>query len=118
MKLARRKFLHLAVGAASLPMLPGLSRAQSYPSRPITIIVPAAAGGPTDTIARVLAERMRVSLGETIIIENNGTAGGTAAVGRVARAAPDGYTVGIGHIGTHVFSGAIYTLQYDVQTDF
>jgi len=94
------------------------SRAQAYPTRPITITVPAAAGGPTDTITRILAERMRLALGVTIIIENNGAAGGSIAVGHAARAAPDGYTLSIGHVGTHVFNGAIYRLNYDVLNDF
>ena len=92
--------------------------AQDYPSRPISMIVPAAAGGPTDTIARILTEHMRGSLGQPIPIENNGAAGGTVAVGRVARASPDGYTIGIGHVGTHVFNGAIYSLPYDLLQSF
>ena len=92
--------------------------AQSYPSRPITIVVPAAAGRPTDTITRILAQHMRVVVGETLVIENNGAAGGSIAVGRAAHAAPDGYTLSIGHVGTHVFNGAIYALSYDVLKDF
>jgi tripartite-type tricarboxylate transporter receptor subunit TctC len=92
--------------------------AQVYPSRPITMVAPYAAGGPTDTIARIMAERMRSSLGQTIIVENTTGAAGTIGVGRVARAAPDGYTIGIGHWGTHVVNGAIYTLPYDVLNDF
>ncbi len=118
MKLPRRRFLHLAAGAAALPAVSRIASAQDYPLRPITMIVPAAAGGPTDTIARILAEHMRVSLGEPIPIENNGAAGGTVAVGRVARASPDGYTIGIGQIGTHVFNGAIYSLPYDLLQSF
>ncbi len=94
------------------------AKAEQYPSRPITIVVPAAPGGPTDTIARILAERMTASLGAAIVIENNGAAAGSVGVGRVARASPDGYTIGIGHVGTHVFNGAIYTLQYDLLADF
>jgi tripartite-type tricarboxylate transporter receptor subunit TctC len=92
--------------------------AQVYPSRPITMVAPYAAGGPTDTIARIMAERMRSSLGQTIIVENTTGAAGSIGVGRVARAAPDGYTIGIGHWGTHVVNGAIYTLPYDVLNDF
>src|SRR3954447_17842389 len=92
--------------------------AQAYPSRPITIVVPFAAGGPTDTIARIMAERMRTTLGQTIVVENVTGAAGTIGVGRVARAAPDGYTIGIGHWGTHVVNAAIYPLQYDVLNDF
>ncbi len=88
--------------------------AQVYPSRPITMVVPYSAGGPTDTIARIMAERMRVPLGQTIIVENVTGAAGTIGVGKVARAAADGYTIGIGHWGTHVVNGAIYALAYDV----
>ena len=92
--------------------------AQTYPSRPITMVVPYSAGGPTDTIARIMAERMRVPLGQTIVVENVTGAGGTIGVGRVARAAPDGYTISIGHWGTHVVNPAIYALQYDALKDF
>ncbi len=82
------------------------------------MVVGAAAGGPTDTIGRVITERMRNSLGQAIVIENNGAAAGSIAHGRVARAAPDGYTLSLGHWGTHVVNGAVYTLAYDVQKDF
>jgi tripartite-type tricarboxylate transporter receptor subunit TctC len=92
--------------------------AEAYPSRPITLIVPSAPGGPTDTLARILAESMRQTLGQPIIIENQGAAGGTIAVGRVARAAPDGYTICIGQYGNFVLNGAIYTLPYDLLNDF
>src|SRR5262245_43940038 len=88
--------------------------AQPYPSRPVTVVVPFAAGGPTDTLARILTERMRIPLGQTVIVENATGAAGTIGVGRVARAAPDGYTVGIGHWSTHVVNGAIYSLPYDL----
>jgi tripartite-type tricarboxylate transporter receptor subunit TctC len=91
--------------------------AQSYPTRPITLVVPFSAGGPTDTVARIIGERMRQSLGQTIIIENTTGAAGSIAVGRVARAAPDGYTVSIGHWSTHVVNGAIYPLNYDLLKD-
>jgi tripartite-type tricarboxylate transporter receptor subunit TctC len=114
----RRQFLQGAASVTTLPFAPHIARAQTYPTRPITIVVPAAAGGPTDTITRILADHMRGSLGQTVIIENNGAAAGSIAVGRAARAAPDGYTLSIGHVGTHVFNGAIYTLSYDVLTDF
>jgi tripartite-type tricarboxylate transporter receptor subunit TctC len=117
-KFPRRKFLHLAAGAATLPALALTARAQGYPSRPITIVVGAAAGGPTDTIARIITERMRVPLGQTIVIENNGAAAGSIAHGRIARATPDGYTLSLGHWGTHVVNAAVYTLQYDVLKDF
>ncbi len=91
---------------------------QPYPARAITLVVPFTAGGPTDTIARILAEPMRRSLGQSIVIENVAGASGTVAGGRVARAAPDGYTLTIGHWGTHVLSGAIHSLSYDVVKDF
>jgi tripartite-type tricarboxylate transporter receptor subunit TctC len=91
--------------------------ADNYPSHPITIVVPFAAGGPTDAMARILADHMRTSLGQTILIENATGAAGSLGVGRVVRAAPDGYTVSIGHLGTHVANGAIYKLGYDLVTD-
>jgi tripartite-type tricarboxylate transporter receptor subunit TctC len=94
------------------------AEAQTYPSRPISMVVPYSAGGPTDTIARIMAERMRAPLGQMVIVENVTGAAGTIGVGKVARAAPDGYTISIGHWGTHVVNGAIYTLAYDVLTDF
>src|SRR5580692_6072834 len=81
-------------------------------------MVGAPAGGPTDTIARILTQHMRASLGQAIIIENNGTAGGTIAHGRTARALPDGYTLSIGHNMSHGLNGAVYNLSYDVQKDF
>jgi tripartite-type tricarboxylate transporter receptor subunit TctC len=117
-KLPRRQFLRLAAGAAALPAMPRLAKAQTYPSRPITIIVPFPAGGPTDTIARIMAEGIKGMLGQPVLIENVTGANGTIGVGRVARAAPDGYTVSIGHWSTHVINGAIYPLQYDVLNDF
>lgn len=91
--------------------------AQNYPSRPITMIVPFAAGGPTDAIARVLGDRMRQSLGQTIVIENVTGAGGTLGLARAVHAAPDGYTLSIGHLGTHVINGAIYPLTFDLVND-
>src|SRR5262245_26297147 len=118
MKLPRRRFLHLAAGAALLPAVSGIARAQQYPARPITIVVPFAAGGPTDTLARLLATHMKGSLGQSVIVENITGAEGSIGVGRVARATPDGYTLSIGHWGTHVVSGAILTLPYHVLEDF
>jgi tripartite-type tricarboxylate transporter receptor subunit TctC len=106
------------LAAALLAGLVGSAQAQPYPSRPITFVVPFAAGGPTDTLARILTERMRVPLGQTVIIENATGAAGSIGVGRVARAAPDGYTVSIGHWSTHVVNGAIYALPYDLLADF
>jgi tripartite-type tricarboxylate transporter receptor subunit TctC len=114
MKLPRRNFLHLAAGAAALSAASRVAWAQAYPSRPITIIVPTTAGGPPDTIARLLGERMRITLGQPIIVENVTGAGGTIGVGRVVRAEPDGYTLSIGHLNSHVFSGATYVLPFDL----
>ena len=102
-------FVGLVVAAAA--------SAQTYPTRPIALVVPFSAGGPTDTIARIMAERMGRSLGQTVVVENTTGAGGSIGVGRVARAAPDGYAVGIGHIGTHVISGAVYQLPFDLLKD-
>jgi tripartite-type tricarboxylate transporter receptor subunit TctC len=96
----------------------GPALADNYPSHPITIVVPFSAGGPTDSMARILAEAMRTSLGQNLVIENVTGAGGSIGVGRAARAAPDGYTISIGHLGTHVANGAIYKLGYDLETDF
>jgi tripartite-type tricarboxylate transporter receptor subunit TctC len=118
MKLPRRKFLHLAAGGVALPAVSRIALAQAYPTRPITIVVPFPAGGALDVFGRILAERMKASLGQTIIVENVAGANGSLGVGRVARAAPDGYTVVIGYWGTHVANGAVYTLPYDVLSDF
>jgi tripartite-type tricarboxylate transporter receptor subunit TctC len=118
MKLARRKLLQLAAGAAALPAVSRVARAQTYPARPITMIVPLAAGGGTDVVARVLAERMRGPLGQPIIIENVTGAEGSIGAGRVARARPDGYTITIGFLGSHVVNGAYYSLPYDAINDF
>src|SRR5262245_58129656 len=92
--------------------------AQSYPSRSVSIVLPYPAGGPTDTLARVLAERMKAALGQTVIVENPTGAGGTIGTGRVARAAPDGHTIILGHWQTHVINGATYSLSFDVVKDF
>lgn len=91
--------------------------AENYPSRPITIIVPFAAGGPSDAMTRILAERMKITLGETVLVENLTGAGGSIGVGRAVRSPPDGYTISFGHLGTHVANGAIYKLGYDLVTD-
>jgi tripartite-type tricarboxylate transporter receptor subunit TctC len=92
--------------------------AQSYPSRPITMVVPFAAGGPTDTLARILSERLSASLGQPLVIENIAGAAGSLGTRRVARSAPDGYTLIVGFLGTHVLNAAIYSLEYDVEKDF
>jgi len=105
--------------AAVLLILAGLgsAQAQTYPSRPITLVVPFPPGGSTDAAARIMAERMRIPLGQSVVIENVGGAGGSIGVGRVARAAPDGYTFDIGQWDTHVGS-IIYKLDYDLEKDF
>jgi len=99
----------LAFGHAAL--------ATNYPSRPITIIVPFSAGGPSDAMARILAERIQATLGEAVLIENVTGAGGSIGVGRAVRSPPDGYTISFGHLGTHVANGAIYKLGHDLVTD-
>jgi tripartite-type tricarboxylate transporter receptor subunit TctC len=94
------------------------ANAQSYPTRPITVVVPFPAGGPTDAIMRNLGERMRASLGQPLVVEYISGAAGSVGTGRVARAAPDGYTIVCGHFGTHVTNGAFYSLNYDLVKDF
>jgi tripartite-type tricarboxylate transporter receptor subunit TctC len=115
----RREFIGLAAGLAGWPVVVRVPRAfaQQSPSRPVTIIVPYAAGGPTDTLARILAQRMSVAFGQNMVIENVPGASGSLGVGRVARASPDGTTLSIGNVGSHVFNGAIYSLQYDLLND-
>ena len=92
--------------------------AQAYPSKPVTIVVPFPPGGPVDTIARIMGDRMRTFLGQPIVIENVGGAAGSIGVGRAARAPADGYTISLGNWATHVVNGAIYPLNYDVLNDF
>jgi len=92
--------------------------AQGYPARPIVMVVPLGVGGSTDVIARIMAQGMSQVLGQTIVVENMTGAGGTVGEGRIARAAPDGYTIGIGQWGTNVANGAIYPLTYDLMKDF
>ncbi len=111
MGILKRILLLVLAGAA-----PG-ALAQAYPARPVSLVVAFAAGGPTDSIARIIAARMSGALGQTVLVENTTGAGGTIGVGRVAKGNPDGYLIGIGHIGTHVVNGAIYKLDYDLQTD-
>ena len=103
--------LILAAGAI------GGAQAETYPNHPITLMVPTSPGGPPDTIGRILAERMRVTLGQPVIVENVTGAGGSIGVTRVARSAPDGYTVSIGHVNSHVFTGAVYKLSFDLLKD-
>jgi tripartite-type tricarboxylate transporter receptor subunit TctC len=118
MILPRRRFLRLAAGAALLPTLSAIAAAQTYPSRPVTIVVPFPAAGPADVLARILSERMREALGQPLVIENVTGAAGSIATGRVVRAAPDGHTIILGNLGTNVVNGAIYPLQYDLVKDF
>ena len=98
--------------AVSLP-----AQAQAWPSKPISIVVPFSAGGPTDTLARIMSEPLRRFLGQTIVVDNVTGAGGSIGVGRVVRSAPDGYTLSLGHWGTHVVNGAYYNLSYDLLKD-
>jgi tripartite-type tricarboxylate transporter receptor subunit TctC len=115
-----RRSVIIAAAIAFAFALAGVSgaAAQSYPSRPITLVVPLGVGGSTDVIGRLMGEGLRAALGQPIIVENTTGAGGTIGVGRVARAAPDGYTIGIGQWGTNVATGAIYPLQFDLLNDF
>jgi tripartite-type tricarboxylate transporter receptor subunit TctC len=108
----------LAASVAALLVVAPEAIAQTYPSRPVTMIVPASAGGPTDAIARVLSERMTANLGSTVLVDNVAGAGGSIGVGKVARSAPDGYTLGIGQWSHYVLNGATYALQYDLLADF
>src|SRR5947207_1685142 len=112
------KMLTIALALAATLAGPSKATAQTYPSRPITMIVPANAGGPTDTIGRILAQRMQVTLGQNVIIENIGGASGTLGTNRVVRAMPDGYTIGLGGWNHYVVNGAAYALQYDLLNDF
>jgi len=105
------------VTAIAFAVLVSPARSDPYPARPVTLIVPFAAGGPADVLARTLAERMRKPLGQAIIVENVAGAGGSVGVGRIVHAAPDGYTVGIGNWSTHVVNGAMYRLGYDLVDD-
>lgn len=113
----KRQFLATLTAIGVSALAAAQVAAQTYPSKAITLVVPFSAGGPTDSIARIVADRMTRALGQPVIVENNTGAGGSIGVGRVVRAAPDGYVLGIGHIGTHVINGAVYNLTYDVQKD-
>jgi tripartite-type tricarboxylate transporter receptor subunit TctC len=117
-ELPRRNLFRLVAGAAAASLVSRTVVAQSFPARPITIVVPFPAGGPTDTLGRVLADRMRNALGQSVIIENLTGAAGTIGSSHVARSLPDGYTLILGHWQTHVVNGATYSLPFDVVTDF
>jgi tripartite-type tricarboxylate transporter receptor subunit TctC len=112
-----RHVLSAALVVASSIAGLGNAFAQDFPNRPVTVIVPFSAGGPTDALIRTLADRMRVSLGQSILVENVTGAAGTIGVGRVARAPGDGYTLSFGHWSTHVINGAVYPLPFDLLTD-
>src|SRR5262245_57969456 len=119
MNRSRRNFLLLAAGAAALPAGSRMSRAQAFPSRPMTMIVPFAAGGPQDVLGRLVAQRMSEILGQQIVVENIGGAGGINGSKRVADAVPNGYTMGIGSVGTHAHNQTLYKKpHYDASADF
>jgi tripartite-type tricarboxylate transporter receptor subunit TctC len=118
MKHSRRRALEFAAAAALLPAACRFARADSFPSRSVTLVVPFPPGGPTDTIARIVAAPMQTALGQSVVIENVNGAGGIVGMERVVRAAPDGYTLCVGHWGTHVVLGATKKLPFDVLNDF
>ena len=119
MKLPRRRFLHLAAGAAALPAVSRVARAQAYPARPITLIVPFPPGGSTDVAARIVADHMSRTLGQQIVVQNVSGAGGTVGSTRAMRADADGYTILMGQMGTHAASVALYpNLAYKPDVDF
>ena len=119
MKLPRRTFLYLSAGAAALSALPRVARAQAYPARTVTIIVPVAAGGTTDVTARIIGQYMSQLFGQQFVIENVTGAGGTTGSTRAMRSRPDGYTILMGHTGTHAFSVSFYpNLAYKPDVDF
>lgn len=118
MKLARRHVLHLAAGAAALPVVPRIAAAETYPSRPVTVIVPFAPGALNDIVARLLSNGMSASLGQPVVVENVAGADGTIATNRVVRATPDGYTILVGNWNTQVANRLIYSLPYDMVKDF
>jgi tripartite-type tricarboxylate transporter receptor subunit TctC len=108
----------LVIAAAAAMLLNAPSGfAADYPTSSITLVVPFAAGGPTDTLGRMLARRMNAVLGQSVIVQNVTGAGGSLGVGRVVHAEPDGYTVSLGNWSTHVINGAIYPLDYDLISD-
>ena len=117
MKCSRRKFLNLTTGAAVLPIASRVAGGETYPSRPITMMVGFPPGGPTDTLARILSEAMQRSLGQTVVVETVSGASGTIATGRVAHGSPDGYTIVIGNWASNIGATAIYPLNFDVLKD-
>jgi tripartite-type tricarboxylate transporter receptor subunit TctC len=115
--ISKRIFLSVMAALCCSLMAVGPATAENYPSHPITMILPFSAGGPTDTLARIIGARMQVLLGQPVIIENVTGAAGTIGVGRVARAAPDGYTLSVGPMNSHVLIGAVYNLPFDLLRD-
>ena len=119
MKLPRRTFLHLAAGAVALPAVSRIASAQTYPTRPLTLVVPFAAGGPSDVAGRIIAQRLGEVFGKSVVVENWVGAGGTIGSSRVAKAKPDGYQFVLGNSGTHVWSQALYKQPpYNTLSDF
>ena len=119
MKLPRRQFLRLAGGAAALPGLSRIARAQAYPTRPVTMVVPFAAGGAVDAYGRIIAAALSGPLHQQVIVENIGGAGGMTGSSRVAKASPDGYQILLGHSGTHAYNQTLYKMPlYDALKDF
>src|SRR6266540_4472621 len=117
MNFPRRRFLHLAAGAAALPIVSSIARAQAYPARTITLIVPFTPGGSTDVAARIVADHISRTLGQQVIVQNVSGAGGTTGSIRAMRADPDGYTILMGQMGTHAASVALYpNLAYKPDT--
>jgi tripartite-type tricarboxylate transporter receptor subunit TctC len=114
----RNQFMLVAAGVAALSATPHVVRAQAYPARPITMIVPFAAGGPTSVLGRIVAERMGTTLGQPVVVENIGGADGSIGNVRTTHAKPDGYTIELGTSSTHVLNGGFYSAQYDVLKDF
>src|SRR5882757_9592988 len=115
----RRQFLHLSAGAAALPAMSRIAVAQTYPARPVTVIVPFAPGGATDVVGRIVGEYLSRTLGQQFVIENVAGAGGTTGTARTMRASPDGYTIQIGQMGTHAAAVALYpNLAYRPDLDF
>jgi tripartite-type tricarboxylate transporter receptor subunit TctC len=117
MTIARRHFLQLTAGAAALPALSQVAAADTFPSRPITIVCPFAAGGATDVMSRVLADPMSKALGQTVIVEDLTGAAGAIGVAKVVRAPADGYTLSVGTLTTHVLIGGLYKLDFDLLND-
>lgn len=118
MNFPRRHILRLAIGTAALPAFTRIAAAETYPARPVTLIVPFAPGALNDIVARLLSNGMGASLGQPLVVENVAGADGTIATNRVVRAPPDGYTLIVGNWNTQVANRLIYSLPYDMVKDF